>query len=155
MKSPINSNQTLPKVSSLNMSQYYQFEQHGRKKFLWLALNLIIFWFLWGERNWLIFGDASYSFDYFMDLLLFHALYWCKCKHYFTDYNLSSLASRNPPLGIWGYYPFISLINSCVSLLEIYDIYTYTSVCDLVQKGFCRFCLFLFIYFFLMCILEL
>lgn len=64
---------------------------HGVKKLLRAALNWCLFWSLRRERNGCIFIDISYSFEYFMDLILLNSLRWCKCKYLFTNCCLSTL----------------------------------------------------------------
>lgn len=70
----------------------------GAKKTFWLAINQTFFWYLWCKRNAWIFRDLFSSFDSFLDLILFHTLYWCKHKHPCRDYDLSFFISNGRSL---------------------------------------------------------
>ena len=63
---------------------------HGRRKSYGL-LSIESFSGFFGENGVDAFLGTLPIFDHYMDVLLFHALHWRKCKHPFSDYNRSSL----------------------------------------------------------------
>lgn len=89
---------------------------------LYGSLLVVFLWHLWGKKNARIFRDPLSYFDCFMDLILFHAIYWCKCKHPFIDYSLRcSLIgehSCNPSIRCLEFLYLHFIVNEIVSLLK-------------------------------------
>lgn len=65
-----------------------------RKKSSLVGYQQGLFWVLWCKGNNHVFNDSTTSFDSFLDLVLFTALYWCTCLHPFKDYSLTNLVTR-------------------------------------------------------------
>lgn len=104
-------------LASVLVGHPFQFSMSQRRYCGCKQSAFYCLWFLWGGSNKWISRDIFFTFDS-LNLIPFHALFLCQCKHTFIDYSLSSLISNcrtfmklNPLIGVWGFYLYISFTN--------------------------------------------
>lgn len=60
----------------------------GRKS--WMNLIWAFLWITWKERKNHLFQEKENSYECYFELIIFHAMNWCKGKTYLRSYSLES-----------------------------------------------------------------